>query len=102
VGTQRLTLADGGLSPEIVREFVFLKPAATGVSLARMNGVNPPQNVKFSVNLATGVFSGTFVYPGVTPAAPRPFSGVLFQKQNVGIGNFTGPQTTGAAEIELK
>jgi hypothetical protein len=105
-GTHRLELTLGGLEDNTTNfpmSFIFGVPnVSTGVSTAVIATLNTPEKVKFSANFKTGTFSGTFVHPDVGATTPRGFSGVLFQKQNSGIGVFLGTSTSGSAELDLQ
>jgi hypothetical protein len=60
--------------------------------------VDPVQDkLKVSVNAATGLFKGTFYYPG--QKKPTDFSGVLFQDQTIGGGFFLGPDGSGPVSL---
>ncbi len=50
-----------------------------------------------AVSPSTGVFKGTFVYPGKT--TPTAFAGVLFQDQTKGGGFFLGPDGSGSVTL---
>lgn len=56
-----------------------------------------PQEFSLSITTASGLFKGSFLPTGETTL--RKFQGVLFQKQNLGIGWFPGGDVTGYVEI---
>jgi hypothetical protein len=58
---------------------------------------NPPGRLKLAITPSTGVFKGTFLYPGQNK--PTAFSGVLFQDQSVGQGFFLGPNGGGTVSL---
>jgi len=53
--------------------------------------------VTLALTAATGVFKGTFVYPGTT--TPIPYAGILFQDQTKAIGEFQGPHGSGTVSL---
>ena len=53
--------------------------------------------LKLTVNNSTGVFKGSFVYPGKRTVTD--FTGVLFQDQGFGEGFFLGPDGSGTVEL---
>jgi hypothetical protein len=59
---------------------------------------NPPDKLTVTINPSTGVFKGTFMYPGKTPK-PTDFAGVLFQDQTNGGGFFLGPNGSGTVNL---
>lgn len=75
---------------------------SSGISKATIETLNEPEKVVLSANFKTGIFSGTFIHPEVGPKKPRAFSGILFQKQNVGVGVFSGITTTGDVKLDLQ
>ena len=104
-GTHRFALTDGGLADNTTNfpvSFIFGVPSSSGVAKTIIASNNVPENVKFTANLKAGTFSGTFVHPDIGAASPRAFSGVIFQKQNTGVGIFLGLTSSGAAEIDLQ
>ncbi len=104
-GTHQLTLTDGGLADNTTNfpaSFTFGPPNSSGIAPAIISSLNTPETVKFSANYKLGTFTGTFVHPDVGAKTPRPFSGILFQKQNTGIGLFLGTTTSGAAALDLQ
>ncbi len=100
-GTHQLDLTDGGLADNepnnLPLTFTFLN---TGKAL--ITSANIPEKVTLVAAFKTGTFTGTFIHPDVAPVKPRAFSGILFQKQNTGIGLFLGTTTAGAALIDLQ
>jgi uncharacterized repeat protein (TIGR03803 family) len=105
-GTHRIDLTGGGLADNepnnLPASFNFGIPnISTGISKATVVSTNVPENVKLSANLKTGAFTGTFIHPdaGITP---RAFGGVLYQKQNTGVGVFLGTATSGAVTVDLQ
>jgi uncharacterized repeat protein (TIGR03803 family) len=106
-GTHQIDLVEGGLADNepnnLPAAFSFL-PAnvTTGIANAFISSVNLPETVKFSTNFKTGAFTGSFVHPDVGATKPRAFSGVLYQKQNTGVGVFLGTSTSGGVEIDLQ
>jgi formylglycine-generating enzyme len=65
--------------------------------------IMPPliRDLAMEINLGTGVFHGTFVYPA-TPSRPPTltgFGGVLFQDQSFGEGYFLGPGGSGVVSL---
>ena len=80
------TLAGGGL-PE---------PQAAGFSLTLRDGVNQALNLTapltaMKFNTGDGTFRGKVLITGDTK--PRSVSGVVLQKQNIGVGFFEGPES---------
>jgi hypothetical protein len=61
--------------------------------------LTPPIQDKLTITLtpSTGVFKGTFVYPG--QKTPTAFGGVLFQDQVIGEGFFLGPNGSGTVNL---
>ena len=61
---------------------------------------NPPDSLKVTITVSTGVFKGSFQYP-VPGKGPKltDFAGVLFQDQNLADGYFLGPN--GSGDINL-
>lgn len=53
--------------------------------------------LKFTIAPASGLFTGTFMHPGTKKATP--FSGVVFQKQNLATGVFTGSSKSGYVSL---
>ena len=58
---------------------------------------NPPDKLKVSITPSTGVFKGSFEYPG--PMKKIDFTGVLFQDQTIGEGLFLGPDGSGTVTL---
>src|SRR5262249_46004306 len=56
-----------------------------------------PEALTLALNGNTGAFSGSFKAPGIT--ATTSFSGVLFQKRNLGGGVFLGTSRSGAISL---
>jgi hypothetical protein len=54
-------------------------------------------NLKIRIEPASGLFKGTFVYPGQTK--PTDFGGALFQDQTLGAGFFVGPGGSGQVSL---
>lgn len=104
-GTHQLDLSGGELvEPDnLPVAFEFGIPlASSGVSKATALTTNTPENVILSANLRNGKFVGSFVHPEVGATKPRAFSGVLYQKQNIGVGVFLGTATSGTVKIDLQ
>ena len=59
---------------------------------------NPPDGLNITIIPSTGVFKGTFMYPGTIPKLTE-FTGVLFQDQSSGQGFFVGPQGIGVVNL---
>ena len=76
---------------------IFSAPAAL-TSANKISLTNPPGKLKMTITPSTGVFKGSFVYPGQTKATD--FSGVLFQDQTIGGGFFLGPNGSGTVQLE--
>ena len=89
-GAATFTITGGNLNPSAPQEKLFFSTLNT-VSLVS----GPPFTMKLT--LTTGVFAGTFADPG--GSKPRAFSGVLFQKQNLGAGLFIGNTQTGSVNL---
>jgi hypothetical protein len=70
------------------------------VLISQTNTVSCSNDKAFTMKLmlATGAFTGTFADPG--GGKPKAFSGVVFQKQNIGAGLFIGSTQTGSIEID--
>jgi len=64
--------------------------------------LTPPVKDKLTVAItpATGIFKGTFVYPG--QKTPTAYIGVLIQSQTEGEGFFVGPNGSGTVSLTLK
>jgi sulfatase modifying factor 1 len=59
---------------------------------------NPdPEKLKVSVRDTSGVFTGSFIYPGQKKRTS--FAGVLFQDQTIGSGFFLGPEGCGCVSL---
>ena len=104
-GIHQITLTDGGLADNATNfpaSFTFGPPNSSGIAPAIISSLNTPETVKFSANFKLGTFTGTFVHPDVGAKTPRPFSGILFQKQITGVGVFLGTTTRGAAGLDLQ
>lgn len=106
-GTHQLDLTEGGLEDNepnnLPAQFNFtLANTTTGVAKAVIASNNVPEKIALTANFKTGAFSGTFVHPDIGAAKPRGFSGVLYQKQNTGIGVFLGTSTSGPVQIDLQ
>ncbi len=56
-----------------------------------------PDHLTVRISLSTGVFKGTFIYPGHKD--PTEFAGVLFQNQTIGQGFFLGPNGSGTVSL---
>jgi len=59
---------------------------------------HPKDNLTVTINPATGIFAGSFDYPGKTPRLTD-FGGVLFQDQAIGAGFFIGPNRGGTVTL---
>ena len=90
--TKSVTVALGGTAA--TNTVTVTTPAADGLVM--------------SVNAAAGTFSGSFTStyanpttanPAATTTAKRNFNGVLFHKQNLAGGFFTGPTQSGAVNL---
>ena len=106
-GTHRLDLTKGGLEDNepnnFPAQFKFtLANTSTGVAKTVIASTNLPEKTAFTANFKTGAFSGTFAHPDIGATKPRGFSGVLYQKQNTGIGVFLGTSTSGPVQIDLQ
>ncbi len=106
-GTHQLDLTKGGLEDNEPNNFpaqfnFTLANPSTGVAKTVIASVNIPEKTAFTANFKTGAFSGTFVHPDIGATKPRGFSGVLYQKQNTGIGVFLGTSTSGPVQIDLQ
>ena len=106
-GTHQLDLTEGGLEDNepnnLPAQFNFtLAKTTTGVAKAIIASINVPEKTAFTANFKTGAFSGTFVHPDIGAAKARGFSGVLYQKQNTGVGVFLGTSTSGPVQIDLQ
>ncbi len=81
-------------------------PAAKNISkTATLNAAskvsfpaNAATQLSMQINVANGLFTGSFIHPVTTKATP--FQGVLFQKQGAGEGFFVGPSASGLVEFE--
>jgi hypothetical protein len=83
-GGSRIVLSGGGLS----------SPMTNTVTWAPNNKVSASPSVKLSVNTKSGLFEGTVaVAPG--KGGTVPIHGVLFEKDNVGLGFFLGAGQSG-------
>jgi hypothetical protein len=101
-GNHAVTFGEGDLVDDFTKNFVIAPPGLSGIGAGSITTTNAPQMVKLQLNYATGVFSGTFVHPLIGALKPRAFSGVLFQKQNAGIGVFLGKNNSGFVEVDLQ
>jgi hypothetical protein len=67
--------------------------ADNALKVASPNGAN----VRIRLRAGSGLFSGSFTYPG--QATPVDFGGTLFQDQTIGAGFFLGPDGSGMVRI---
>jgi len=86
-----LVFAGGNLGAPFTQDFKL--NAAHTVVITQPN----PNAVTFSLNLNTGVFSGTFL----DPIKRQAFHGVIFQQQNAGAGDFLDATTSGSVTLNL-
>jgi hypothetical protein len=70
-------------------------PLAIASNGLKLTGTSSTATV--SVNESTGLFSGTFKDPGTRKTYP--VAGAIFQKVNVGVGEFVAPHGYGIAEL---
>jgi hypothetical protein len=79
----------------------LITPIGQAVTLSPPNvlTMTPPVQDKLRVTItpSTGVFKGSFVYPG--EKTPTAFSGVLYQDQTIGAGVFLGPNCGGTVSL---
>ena len=106
-GHAPLDLTKGGLEDNEPNNFPAqfkstLANTSTGVAKTVIASTNVPEKTAFTANFKTGAFSGTFVHPDTGATKPRGFSGVLYQKQNTGIGVFLGTSTSGPVQVDLQ
>jgi hypothetical protein len=86
-----MTISGGNLNGTAGPDDVLISPT---------NTVSSSNDKAFTMKLtlATGAFTGTFADPG--GGKPKAFSGVVFQKQNICAGLFSGNGQTGSIEID--
>jgi hypothetical protein len=79
-------------------------PASALIKTGTLTSVNAflitnsgTDNTKVTITPSTGVFSGSFLYPGQTKTTA--FGGVLFQDGTNGAGFFLGPNGSGNVEL---
>ncbi len=62
-----------------------------------------PLGVKFTIDVSTGLVTGSFVPPVVAPAKPKTvkFTGALYLPHNEATGVFSGPLTTGKVTLSV-
>jgi lysyl endopeptidase len=90
IGDGQVNLAGGDLNPDLSTTFTMLPGSKVlGTGDAKLG---------LTFSLTTGVFTGRLIDPGSGQAAV--FHGVVLQRQNVGAGNFLGPDQTGEASIQ--
>lgn len=92
-GAATFTLMDGNLDTAI--------PHNLTVSARNVVAVTDPGDDKLAVRITatTGLLSGTFRHPK-HPLPATPFSGVIYQKGNLGgLGEFVGTDTSGTITL---
>jgi formylglycine-generating enzyme required for sulfatase activity len=91
-----LELSDtGALSVSSSNE---LDEAVVLTSSNTLTVTNPKDSLKVTINVSTGVFQGTFLYPTAKPILTG-FAGVLYQDQVFGAGLFIGPYGSGPVSL---
>jgi hypothetical protein len=92
-GNALITLTGGNLATQLQNSITI--PATPVTSAVLVSGSS--DSLTMSSTPSTGAFSGKFTPPGATAATS--FSGVYFQKQNLGLGVFTGANQSGNVNI---
>ncbi len=87
-GSSKVILNGGGLT----------SPVTNSVTWGLDNKVQGGSSMKLSLNPATGVFQGT-VSVGSGKGGTVPFQGVLFEKNDVGLGFFLGSDQSGSVSF---
>jgi hypothetical protein len=82
----------------------LLNDLTINANLSLKNRVTPDpadtHRLKLSIALPGGALGGSFLHPDTQNVTI--FTGVIFQKQTLGVGQFKGSNTTGALRIEPK
>ena len=87
-----LRLGDGNLSDPIVQ-------SATLEATNRVRVLQPTvRGLQVTIDPGTGFFRGSFVHP--TTRTRTALGGVIFQKQNFGVGFFLGADRAGYTNLE--
>ena len=92
-GVALLTLSGGNLVSQLQNSLTLLPAPQTGITAV----TGSSDSLSVTSVLTTGAFTGSFKAPGATTTTP--FSGVYFQKQNLGLGVFSGSSQTGNVNI---
>src|SRR5258708_762293 len=73
-------------------------PMAASTKAAETEPASTTAKLKLTINARTGLLSGTFLPQ--TPKLPTTsLSGILYQKINLGIGQFLGPSQSGSVLV---
>lgn len=86
----QVSLTGGDLNPAISDTFTLLPGS-------RVQGTGDGK-LSLTFSLTTGLFTGRLIDPGSRQGAL--FRGVVLQRQNMGAGNFLGPDQTGELTVE--
>ena len=83
----RATLQEGSMLADIVRTFTYDPKNRVTISNPGVDGL------EITIDETTGLISGSFIHP--VSGQPTPIEGVLFLKQQIGVGRFQGSSVSG-------
>ncbi len=83
----RASLLEGNIVNPIIKVVTLDSSNKLTIQTAGEDALN------FNINARSGTFSGSFAHP--VSSKRTPINGVIFQKQNIGVGTFTGSSIPG-------
>lgn len=86
-GNAKLTIDEGNIVNPIIKSATYDDSNKVIITTPGTDSVS------LNINTKTGTFSGSFLHP--VSSKRTPINGVLFQKQNIGVGSFLGSSISG-------
>ncbi|MES2569035.1 MAG: Calx-beta domain-containing protein, partial [Verrucomicrobiota bacterium] len=86
-GKGEVSLLEGNIVNPIIKVVTLDSSNKLTIQTAGEDALN------FNINARSGTFSGSFAHP--VSSKRTPINGVIFQKQNIGVGTFTGSSIPG-------